>query len=152
MRLMIDEEYWSLAPYLNRVSKKVRAQASRDCGYPRQTSDSRLVQATKHDGTILVTRDDNTIKRKDYPPCTHGGIIFIQSKGLRETEVAKVFRHFCSSKQIKHTSGHLTYLYHDHAIIFTHRERIEVHWFVSNKKRTYKITMQPLTPGAPLLL
>ena len=152
LRLMIDEEYWSLAPYLDKVSKKVRAQPSKDLGYPRQTPDSVLVGATKRDGTVLVTRDDNTITRHKYKPCTHGGIIFIQSKGLRESAVAKIFRYFVRSKETVNSVGHLTYLYRDHAIIFTHKEKITVRWFVSNKKCTFGRVAEPLTKNTPLLL
>jgi hypothetical protein len=152
LRLMIDAEYWSLAPYLDKVSKKVKAQTSKDYGYPGNTPDSRLVQATKTDGSVLVTRDDNTIKRRMYPPCTHGGIIFIQAKNLGEPILQKVFRNLCQSKESNSIIGHLTYLYERHAIIFTHKEKITVRWYVSNKKRNYEYTKEPLKQGAPLLL
>jgi hypothetical protein len=149
---MIDEDYWSLAPYLDGVCKNVKAATSENCGCPSGTLDPELVKATKTKHRVLVTLDDSTIKRRDYPPCTHGGIIFIQSKSLREDAIKRIFRIFCLSNEIDHVVGHLTYLYRDRAIIFTHNEKIIIRWYVSNRRRGYKIHRQPRGKNDPMLL
>ena len=152
LRLMIDEDYWSLAPYLDRVCKKIRAVTSETCGCPSGTPDSKLVDATTTKNRILVTLDDSSIKRRDYPPCTHGGIIFIQSKNLREAAIKETFRRFCLSDETDHVIGHLTYLYRDHAIIFTHKEKITIRWYVSNKRRKYTTQSEPRGKTDPMIL
>lgn len=151
LRLMIDEDYWSLVPYLDGVCKKVKAVASDACGCPSGTPDPELVKATSKKHRVFVTLDDSTIKRHDYPPCTHGGIIFIQSKNLREAAIKKVFRTFCLSNETDHVVGHLTYLYHDHAIIFTHNEKITVRWHGTNKPK-YVTERQPRGKNDSMLL
>lgn len=138
LRLMIDECYWSLASYLNGVCKNVSAVTSQECGCPSGTRDPQVVEATRKSRRILVTQDDSTIKRHTYPPCTHGGIIYIQSKSLLEPDIKKMFRIFCLSSKTEHVVGHLTYLYRDHAEILTHKERIIVRWFGSGRKRRYE--------------
>jgi len=152
LRLMIDEDYWSLTPYLDGVSNNITASTSERYGCPSGTADNRLVEKTKREGCILVTLDDNTIKRTDYPPCEHGGIIFIQSKNLSEANIKKMFRHFCLSNTMAHTKGHLTYLYKDHAVIFTHNKRITVRWYISNKRKKYDTVEEARSKNDPMTL
>lgn len=141
-KLMIDEEYWSLAPYLNGISNNVEAKTTKDCGFAPSTRDSALIGATAALNRILLTRDRNTINRRRYMPCTHGGIIVLRANRLRESQVRNLIKLFCLSGIRQHCVGHFTYLSKDHAVIHTHKEIITVKWH--GKKPTYSVETVPL--------
>jgi len=151
LRLMIDENYWSLAPFLRKAVSWINAATSAECGCPGRTSDDALVAATEKKNRVLLT-NDSKIKPAVYKPCTHGGIIYLQSKGLGESSIAEMFRLFCKSSNTRHVAGHLTFLYRDHAIIFTLSEKITVQWHVSRRRRTYKTSSEPRGKDDPIVL
>ena len=64
LKLMIDEDYWALAPHLDGVCKKVKAVTSESCGCPSGTPDPELVKATSKKRRVLVTLDDSTMMQK----------------------------------------------------------------------------------------
>lgn len=149
LRLMIDENCWSLVPFLRKAVSGVNAATSAECGYPGRTSDDVLVAATAKKNRVLLTNDSN-IKR--HKPCTHGGIIYIQSKDINESSIAEMFRLFCKSSKTRHVPGHLTFLYRDHAVIFTLSEKITIQWRISKRRPTYRIERQPRGKDDPIAL
>jgi len=148
---MIDENYLSLPPFLKKAVSWINVATTVECGCPRRTPDEALVAATGPKRRVLLT-NDSRINRKVYKPCTHGGIIYLQTKDLAEKAIAKMFRLFCGSSNTGHVVGHLTYLYWDHAVIFTHKEKITVRWSSSKRRVTYNTSSEPRGKDDPMVL
>lgn len=139
LRVMLDECCWKLELHLQDTTKKLDIVKSDVCSSPTRRGDDVLIQGTKKLRRVLVTFDRNTIRPRDYPPCTHGGVLYIKCKSLVESDMAEVLKAFCAWRRKKHAVGHLTYLYENRAVIFTHKEQITVIWTRTNNHLKFKV-------------
>jgi hypothetical protein len=141
--MMIDHNYWSLKPYLNSIGRNIEAVTTGEQGFIGEAKDADLVGATAN-GLVLVTSDKRTITRKLIPPCTHGGIILFKSRRLPEEEARAIMKAFCLSGDRKYAIGHVTYLYEDHAEIYTHKEKITLGWGSAKHRKQRWRRVEPL--------
>lgn len=144
LKVMVDENSPSLVERLKSITKSVDPIKSLDCGFHCGTDDGILVRATRKLNRVLLTRDYTTIKAEDYPPCTHGGIVFIKITSAEQTIVAEAFKNLAEWSKRGVLVGHLTYLHRDNAEIVTHKERYTVTWRRINRRRRYTVIRQPL--------
>jgi hypothetical protein len=150
---MIDENYPSLVPHLQETSRSIDAIRTIDCGYPTGTSDDILIlRGTRQYRRVLITRDYRTIKPREFPPCTHGGVVFVRISSSKEPVVARAFKNLSESNKRDCIVGHLTYLHEKDAVIFTHKEKIRVAWRGAGAKRKYEYTVEPHSPSDPFII
>ncbi len=122
IKLMIDENLWSVTDLSNKLSGKITASTTKALGFKSGTADNVLVRATNTNGHMLLTLDKKSITRKTYPPCQHGGIILFLPRQKSDETKAGIIRKFLLSGYRRHAIHGVTHLRADGADIYTHED------------------------------
>ena len=105
----------------------VEVQTIIECGYAQNTDDDVLInKGTVEQDRLLLTKDKNTITRKKYQPCTHGGVIVIRHRRPTPDDVLDAVSSFIQSAKQHMAINHFTHLKPDGAKIWTHRNPVEI--------------------------
>jgi hypothetical protein len=131
LRMMIDQNLASLDETLNSLfPDRVQAVSvvELEPGFHDYTEDPELIQLGRKRNYILLTSDDKSIKKKKYPPCTHGGIIKMPGMPSKEEVLARLRKLLRTGpKYLRQIRGHFTSLTNDGATIYKkHNEVVEV--------------------------
>lgn len=128
LKLMVD--YNLNQPVVDELKAlgAVKARTTLDYGFEKNTTDDLLVKATAEHGCILLTRDKNTISQREFPPCTHGGIMLIKLKRPFKEQVVECVKRFCQSGKRALAPHSVTHLYLDRATIHTCSEIVEIRY------------------------
>lgn len=95
-------------------------------GYRQGTHDDILVRGTSEHRCLLLTKDKESIDEIEFPPCTHGGIIIIKDKRPMPENVIAWVKAFVRSGKRALAKHHVTHLWPDRAVIYTHTGTEEV--------------------------
>lgn len=128
LRMMIDQNLASLDEELNSLyPRKIKAVSVFDLepDFHDYTEDEDLVRLGKRERYILFTSDDKSMKKRKFPPCTHGGIIKMPGMPAKAEVLARLKKLIESGPQyLKQIRGHFTYLTNEGATI--HKEHNQV--------------------------
>jgi len=128
---MIDQNLASLDEELNRLyPRKIKAVSVFDLepDFHDYTKDEDLVRVGKKERYILFTSDDRSMKKRKFPPCTHGGIIKMPGMPSKPEVLARLKKLIESGPHyLKQIRGHFTYLTNESATIYKeHNEVVTV--------------------------
>lgn len=128
LRMMIDQNLASLDEEINRLfSRKVQAVSVFELrpDFHDYTKDPELVRLGTEERYIFFTSDNRSIKRKLFPPCTHGGIIKMPGMPSKEEVLARLKKLIESGpKYLRQIRGHFTYLKNEGATIYKEHGKI----------------------------
>jgi len=131
LKLMIDQNLAGLDETLNSLyPRKIQAVSVFDLrpDFHDYTEDPDLVQLGGREHYIFLTSDNNSITKRKYPPCTHGGII--KMPGMPSTdEVLLRLRKLIHSgpRHLSQIRGHFTRLTSESATIYKeHDQQVKV--------------------------
>jgi hypothetical protein len=129
--MMIDQNLASLDEDLNELyPRKIQAVSVFNLrpDFHNYTEDDDLVQLGRKERYILFTSDDRSMKRKKYPPCTHGGIIKMPGMPSKQEVLARLKKLIeAGPHYLKQIRGHFTYLTNEGATIYKeHNQKVEV--------------------------
>lgn len=128
LKMMTDQNLASLDVELNRLfPKKIQAVSVFELrpDFHDYTQDPDLVQLTREERYVLLTSDVRSIKKRKFPPCTHGGIIKLPGMPSKEEVIARLQKLIRSGPQyLKQIRGHFTRLTNEGATIYKEHDQI----------------------------
>ncbi len=129
MKIMVDQclVKKSIVTSLEKVSA-FNTKTIEELGYRHDTADSVLVQGTKSHRRILLTKNFKDINERKYPPCNHGGIIIVHAQETEADYIIRRIKALLKPATKNKVKGHVTHLYKERMVIYTHKETIEVNF------------------------
>jgi hypothetical protein len=131
LRLLIDQNLARLDEALNGLyPRKIQAVSVFDLrpDFHDYTEDPDLIRLGHKEHFIFLTSDTNSITKRKYPPCTHGGIIKMPGMPSKEEILERLQKLINSGPvHLRQIRGHFTHLTNDKAIIYKeHKQKVEV--------------------------
>ena len=121
LRLLVDQNLASLDEKLNELfPRKIQAVSVFDLrpDFHDYTKDPELIRLGNRKRYILLTSDTNSITKKKYPPCNHGGIIKMSGMPSTEEVLARLQKLIRSGPTyLRQIRRHFTHLDSDSATI-----------------------------------